>query len=68
MLPAVMEHLEQVWQEPDDGIWEIRGPQRHFTHSKVMAWVAFDRAAKIAEQIGTHRPARRAVAHASPTR
>ena len=52
MLPAVMEHLEQVWQKPDDGIWEIRGPQRHFTQSKVMAWVAFDRAAKIAEKTG----------------
>jgi GH15 family glucan-1,4-alpha-glucosidase len=52
MLPAVMEHLEQVWQQPDDGIWEIRGPQRQFTQSKVMAWVAFDRAAKIAEKIG----------------
>ena len=52
MLPAVMEHLEQVWQKPDDGIWEIRGPQRQFTQSKVMAWVAFDRAAKIAEKIG----------------
>ena len=48
----MMEHLEQVWQLPDDGIWEIRGPQRHFTQSKVMAWVAFDRAAKIAEQPG----------------
>ena len=52
LLPAMMEHLEQVWQLPDDGIWEIRGPQRHFTQSKVMAWVAFDRAAKIAEQLG----------------
>ena len=52
MLPAVMEHLEQVWQKPDDGIWEIRGPQRQFTQSKVMAWVAFDRAAKIAEKTG----------------
>ena len=52
LLPAMMEHLERVWQEPDDGIWEIRGPQRHFTQSKVMAWVAFDRAAKIAEKIG----------------
>ena len=40
----MMEHLEQVWKLPDDGIWEIRGPQRHFTQSKVMAWVAFDRA------------------------
>jgi GH15 family glucan-1,4-alpha-glucosidase len=52
LLPAMMEHLERVWQQPDDGIWEIRGPQRHFTQSKVMAWVAFDRAAKIAEKIG----------------
>ena len=52
MLPAVMAHLEQVWQKPDDGIWEIRGPQRDFTQSKVMAWVAFDRAAKIAEKTG----------------
>jgi GH15 family glucan-1,4-alpha-glucosidase len=60
MLPAVMEHLEQVWQKPDDGIWEIRGPQRHFTQSKVMAWVAFDRAAKIAEKTGrTDLPAGR---------
>jgi GH15 family glucan-1,4-alpha-glucosidase len=52
LLPAMMDHLERVWQQPDDGIWEIRGPQRHFTQSKVMAWVAFDRAAKIAELIG----------------
>ncbi len=52
LFPAMMEHLERVWQEPDDGIWEIRGPQRHFTQSKVMAWVAFDRAAKIAELTG----------------
>ncbi len=57
LLPAMMEHLEKVWQLPDDGIWEIRGPQRHFTQSKVMAWVAFDRAAKIAEKLGhTHLP------------
>ena len=64
LLPAMMEHLERVWQQPDDGIWEIRGPQRHFTQSKVMAWVAFDRAAKIAEHAGTHRPADRPVAQA----
>ncbi|MEO6239185.1 MAG: glycoside hydrolase family 15 protein, partial [Vicinamibacterales bacterium] len=42
--------LEQLWQQPDEGIWEVRGPRRHFTHSKVMAWVAFDRAIKIAEE------------------
>ena len=51
MLPAVMAHLEQVWDTPDDGIWEIRGPRRHFVHSKVMAWAAFDRAVKIAEHL-----------------
>ena len=44
-----------AWREPDEGIWEVRGPRRHFTHSKVMAWVAFDRAVKTVEQL---RPAR----------
>jgi len=39
----MMEYLESKWREPDDGIWEVRGPQRHFVHSKVMAWVAMDR-------------------------
>ena len=43
---ALMTHLESVWQTPDEGIWEVRGPSRHFTHSKVMAWVAFDRAVR----------------------
>src|SRR5215208_2598555 len=41
---ALLEFLESKWREPDEGIWEIRGPRRHFTHSKVMAWVALDRA------------------------
>ena len=49
---ALLEHLEQVWRDPDDGIWEVRGPRRHFTHSKVMAWVAFDRAVRIGEMRG----------------
>ena len=40
---ALLEHLEGRWQEPDNGLWEMRGPRRHFTHSKVMAWVAADR-------------------------
>ena len=52
LMPAMMAHLEGVWEEPDDGIWEIRGPRRHFTHSKVMAWVAFDRAIRIAQAVG----------------
>jgi GH15 family glucan-1,4-alpha-glucosidase len=42
----LLEWLEEAWREPDEGIWEVRGPRRHFTHSKVMAWVAFDRAVK----------------------
>jgi GH15 family glucan-1,4-alpha-glucosidase len=42
----LLEYLEVVWPEPDDGIWEIRGERRHFVHSKVMAWVAFDRAVR----------------------
>ena len=45
-----MSFLEDGWREPDDGIWEVRGPRRHFTHSKVMAWVAIDRAIKTAEK------------------
>ena len=47
---AILDHLEKVWPEPDNGIWEVRGPRRHFTHSKVMAWVAFDRAVTLAEE------------------
>ena len=47
---AVLEYLEGAWREPDNGIWEVRGPRRQFTHSKVMAWVALDRAVKEAER------------------
>ncbi len=43
---VILDHLEKVWRAPDEGIWEIRGPPQHFTYSKAMAWVAFDRAAK----------------------
>ncbi|HEV2976647.1 MAG TPA: glycoside hydrolase family 15 protein [Casimicrobiaceae bacterium] len=46
---ALLEFLESHWTEPDNGIWEMRGERRHFTHSKVMAWVAFDRAIKAVE-------------------
>ena len=49
---ALLEHLEKIWREPDEGIWEVRGPRRHFTHSKVMAWVAFDRMIRSAEAFG----------------
>ena len=52
----LMEHLEGNWQEPDEGIWEVRGPRRHFTHSKVMAWVAFDRAVRSVEAFGLEGP------------
>ncbi|RFU46197.1 glycoside hydrolase family 15 protein [Paraburkholderia sp. DHOC27] len=45
----MLEHLETIWQQPDEGIWETRGGRQHFTFSKVMAWVAFDRAVKSAE-------------------
>jgi GH15 family glucan-1,4-alpha-glucosidase len=47
---AAVRHLQSVWREPDDGIWEVRGPRRHFTHSKVMVWVAFDRMIGAAEE------------------
>jgi GH15 family glucan-1,4-alpha-glucosidase len=46
---SLLGFLEEHWSEPDDGLWEVRGPRRHFVHSKVMAWVAFDRAACYAE-------------------
>ena len=47
---AFLKHLETAWTEPDEGIWEVRSGRRHFTYSKVMAWVAFDRAIKSAEE------------------
>jgi GH15 family glucan-1,4-alpha-glucosidase len=53
---ASLAHLERVWSEPDEGIWEVRGGRRHFTYSKVMAWVAFDRAVRSAEQFGLDGP------------
>ncbi len=49
---ALVEHVAAVWTEPDAGIWEVRGGRRHFTHSKVMAWVAVDRGIKSAERFG----------------
>ena len=56
---AVMEHLETAWRLPDNGLWEVRGPQRHFTHSKVMAWVAADRMVKGVRDFGLTGPADR---------
>jgi GH15 family glucan-1,4-alpha-glucosidase len=53
---SLLAHLETVWRSPDDGIWEVRGGRQHFTHSKVMAWVAFDRAIKSGESFGLEAP------------
>ncbi|HEU4946462.1 MAG TPA: glycoside hydrolase family 15 protein [Kribbella sp.] len=56
---ALMGHLADIWQHPDEGIWEVRGGRQHFTYSKVMAWVAFDRAARAVERYGMSGPAMR---------
>jgi GH15 family glucan-1,4-alpha-glucosidase len=56
---VLLDFLEGAWRQPDDGIWEVRGPRRHFTHSKVMAWVAFDRAVKAVDRFGEQGPADR---------
>jgi GH15 family glucan-1,4-alpha-glucosidase len=56
---ALLEFLEDHWRQPDEGIWEVRGPRRHFTHSKVLAWVAMDRAVKGVEQFGMDGPVER---------
>jgi GH15 family glucan-1,4-alpha-glucosidase len=53
---ALIEHLETIWDQPDDGIWEVRGGRKQFTHSKVMAWVAFDRAVRSSEEFGLEAP------------
>jgi GH15 family glucan-1,4-alpha-glucosidase len=56
LLSHLIEWLETAWDQPDEGIWEVRGPRRHFTHSKVMAWVALDRAVKAIEELGFAGP------------
>ena len=56
---AVLEHLEEVWPKVDEGIWEVRSGARHFTFSKIMAWVAFDRAIKSAEAFNLEGPLER---------
>jgi GH15 family glucan-1,4-alpha-glucosidase len=55
----MLESLETLWRLPDEGIWEVRGPSRHFTHSKVLCWVAFDRVVKAVEQYGMKGPRER---------
>ena len=55
---VLMDFVEEHWREPDEGIWEVRGPRRHFTHSKVMAWVAADRAVKAVETSWPRGPGR----------
>ena len=52
MMVQLMKFLESNWDKPDEGIWEVRGGRKHFTHSKMMAWVAFDRAVKLVEECG----------------
>jgi GH15 family glucan-1,4-alpha-glucosidase len=59
LISTLLDHLAEVWREPDEGMWEVRGGRQHFTYSKVMAWVAFDRAIKSAEQFGLEGPVER---------
>lgn len=56
---ALIGFLEQKWEQPDQGIWEIRGEARHFTHSRAMVWAAFDRAARAVREFGLDGPAER---------
>jgi GH15 family glucan-1,4-alpha-glucosidase len=58
-LRRLTDHLQTVWRDPDDGMWEARGPRRHYTQSKLMAWVAFDRAIALAEHFGLDGPIER---------
>ncbi len=53
---TIIEHVETIWRQPDDGIWEARGPRRHYTYSKVMAWVVLDRAVRLAERFDLEAP------------
>jgi GH15 family glucan-1,4-alpha-glucosidase len=56
ILVLLLDHLEKIWNEPDEGIWESRGGPQHFTYSKMMAWVAFDRAVKLADRLNYRAP------------
>ena len=59
LMRKLLAWLEDGWRPEDAGIWEVRGPNRHFTHSKVMAWVAFDRAVRAHEEFGREGPVER---------
>jgi len=59
MLLRVVDWVDAHWREPDEGLWEVRGPQRHFVHSKVMAWVAADRVVRTIEESGLDGPLER---------
>ncbi len=54
----LLDHVARIWREPDEGIWEVRGPKQHFVHSKMMVWLAFDRAIRAYEQHGGERDPR----------
>lgn len=56
---SMLDRLEEDWDKPDEGIWEVRGGSRHFTHSRLMCWVAFDRAIKAVENFGLSGPVER---------
>ena len=56
---VVVQHLERIWEQPDEGIWETRGGRQHFTYSKVMSWVALDRSIKAVEDLGLEGPVAR---------
>jgi GH15 family glucan-1,4-alpha-glucosidase len=53
---ALLQVVDSLWREPDEGMWEVRGPRRHFTHSKVMAWLAYDVMVKLAERLALEGP------------
>ena len=59
IVDALLGWLQTGWRQPDEGLWEVRGPRRHFTHSKMLAWAAFDSGARIAERAGHHPTAAR---------
>lgn len=56
LLLEMMKHLEEIWRAPDEGIWEVRGGRQHFVHTKLMTWVAFDRAVKFAQKFDLPGP------------